>query len=709
MKSCMLRLPSLRPKTRRGRWQSGQSIIVLAIGFIALLGFVGIVTDVSLLFVRYSSLSRAVDAAAVAAAGQMRRVPDDAAAGVNGEAASVAQLGLAARQFIEVYGLNPSTVLVETCRVQRYRDTSGNPVDRNGAPLFLGDGSINPAAVQDDVDRFQALCTTSEEKLVRVTAQIDAPTTFLSLLGYRTVTLTVDAISQTAVLDVALIFDVSEAMLSETQYSDWQEAGYGWRYLPPRYNQIRTQAAAMAGVGDPDWIGCWNWSFIVTQSQADITASGFNATRPDGTTYPCPSSLYNVENTNPALNTNYAGYNFPTPYRWLPEGVDPLTQQEPPVQACRVRIWPESAYNRYTILNQWLADEYIKNTGSDPAPFATEADLRAYFENPSNSVTLSTFHGFVPTFNYYGCCNDPNGDWDFSDLVCQPFGEARDAAQGFLDRLDFLRGDRIAYITYDRRATVIDPDGAAGGQIPMMESQNNITDGVGNVVRRGAEEVLNQVIGVRAETTFYDDTDHNGVWDCIYAGTSVGGAGECLANLDSIQNETIYGITNHPVKGACPFDMVAMDAQYTGPYGQYRWDQGSSSFVDRSQSYFSNDTPLDDITTNMTGGFPSWALTVASAPYRNYAYEFRASCAGGNVGGALGAASNMLYLNGRREGAVWLMVLLSSGASGASDPMGRFTVHGDVDASHLDGLWGTYSRTEVWCPEQSFQHWHIAY
>ncbi|MBK8031964.1 MAG: hypothetical protein IPK17_21280 [Chloroflexi bacterium] len=56
------------------RGQSGQALFILAIGFIALVGFVGIVTDVSVLFIRYSTLGRAVDAAAVSAASQMRRI-----------------------------------------------------------------------------------------------------------------------------------------------------------------------------------------------------------------------------------------------------------------------------------------------------------------------------------------------------------------------------------------------------------------------------------------------------------------------------------------------------------------------------------------------------------------------------------------------------------------------------------------------------------
>ena len=53
--------------------ESGQSVILLALGFVALAGFVGITTDISLMFVRYAQLSRAVDSAAIAAANQMRQ------------------------------------------------------------------------------------------------------------------------------------------------------------------------------------------------------------------------------------------------------------------------------------------------------------------------------------------------------------------------------------------------------------------------------------------------------------------------------------------------------------------------------------------------------------------------------------------------------------------------------------------------------------
>ena len=51
----------VRRTLRRG--ETGQTIVILAFGFIVLLAFIGIVTDVSLLFVRYTTLRRAVDAA----------------------------------------------------------------------------------------------------------------------------------------------------------------------------------------------------------------------------------------------------------------------------------------------------------------------------------------------------------------------------------------------------------------------------------------------------------------------------------------------------------------------------------------------------------------------------------------------------------------------------------------------------------------------
>jgi hypothetical protein len=57
----------------------------------------------------------------------------------------------------------------------------------------------------------------------------------------------------------------------------------------------------------------------------------------------------------------------------------------------------------------------------------------------------------------------------------------------------------------------------------------------------------------------------------------------------------------------------------------------------------------------------------------SFSYDVWASCAGTNIGAALREGSNALLLprTRRTEGSVWVMVLLSDGAAGASDPVGN--------------------------------------
>ncbi len=52
---------------------SGQAIVIIAMGFIVLLGFTGLVVDVARVFVARGSLRRAVDSAGLAAAAQFRQ------------------------------------------------------------------------------------------------------------------------------------------------------------------------------------------------------------------------------------------------------------------------------------------------------------------------------------------------------------------------------------------------------------------------------------------------------------------------------------------------------------------------------------------------------------------------------------------------------------------------------------------------------------
>lgn len=177
--------------------QRGQSIVLLAFGFIALAAFVGLVTDISIMFVRFSTLRRAVDSAALAAAGQIR------------EGTDYGTVALAARQYIALHGLTPHTVWVETCEtdIAEWRKTNPEP-----KPL-------------DQMPETDLCDWDNPKKLVKVTAQIESETTFLKLVGIENFIITSSATSETAVLDVALVLDTSTSIGRSTTNADYTAVG----------------------------------------------------------------------------------------------------------------------------------------------------------------------------------------------------------------------------------------------------------------------------------------------------------------------------------------------------------------------------------------------------------------------------------------------------------------------------------------------------
>lgn len=156
--------------SRNGKPASkGQALVLLAVAFLVLLAFVGLTTDVGLLFIYMGHLRRAVDAASLAAAAQYR------------ESRTIAELTSAASQVIDLNGVDPTfyTLTVQTCET-------------------------DPGDTQ--------LCTMPRRKLVRVTADLRVPTAFLHLVGVNTVNISADSIGEAASLDVVLVIDLSESM-----------------------------------------------------------------------------------------------------------------------------------------------------------------------------------------------------------------------------------------------------------------------------------------------------------------------------------------------------------------------------------------------------------------------------------------------------------------------------------------------------------------
>jgi hypothetical protein len=679
---------------RRG--ETGQTIVILAFGFIVLLAFIGIVTDVSLLFVRYTTLRRAVDAAAVAAAGQVRRpeatTADITKATTGGGSAeaianraagyayarNVATVNLTARQYIEFYGLQPSAVVVDTC-----------------ATVLEANDAITYA---------QLFCDDTQQprKLVKVTAQIESFTTFLRLIGWDKITLQATSISETAVLDIVMIFDVSESMAVETTYDDWANvpgqptatANQSMRYLPPRIssgplrlvdNSNRTSGRFVPSHDDVAYpVPSYNiWNFMRTQTQRQLLDYQNPAGGPFAGEFPFRGYRFWVDTAGTAQLPSAAG-----------APVEPREE-------CRIRYWPYAATNP----SLWDSTTAGMPAGRDLRQEYTAAanlfglggDLTGGLYPNFNDANRG-FDGFAPAFNYFGCCNDPNGDGNFADLICQPFRQLRQASDEFIQRIDFSRGDRVAFVTFDRDAYLVDPPNVMVecGITTATNTRSMMTDPC------LARATLSQIVGVRAEPNFYADTDSNGLWDSYV----IGGTPYIHRAGDPIPSNVLP--YNYNATGArVGFNQISLGALNSFPvYGDcfmanavIPWPRSPYASPDSSLDLATNPgaIPLSEVPrygynaarfpTSISGALipplnnADWdsamiAAGLTATAGRNtrkalISYQFRAGCRDSNVGASLRVANNALTdpATVRVNGAVWVMVMLGDGAAAGTDPM----------------------------------------
>ncbi len=720
----MQRLTSRFKRSMR-RHQTGQAVVLLAIGFVVLLGFVGIVTDLSLMFVRYNALSRAIDSAAVAAAGQFSRKESD---DVN-----FTRTTFAARQFLEFHGIDPSTVVVDTC--------TSIPAEWSDQEFFSGpDGEMGTAddvsnpnfteyqtldaispdarteAQQNRLEEIEyqrevhdAVCDDgSGRKLVRVQASVEVPTTFMNLFGQETFMLTAAAVSETASLDVVIVLDVSESMLYDTSMDDYDyfffednSLDQRWvRYLPPNLSRIHNAYVANGGALSADEFRL-EFLKVVTPGNmraggTDDDSDGYDEGRlveVDGFQFELAydryvmgtdgTSVIPIDIMNPVL-TGIVGS----------EGSSPYADIHEIRQDCRVQISPV----RELIPNQFddLAEVDANDYGADVTQREQYEALTGVFDRTNM---------FEANFRFYGCCNDPTAvgldvdgsdplnvtinhdttdiadpnnlitnDFDFSDLVCQPFKQARDASTRFLYNIDFLAGDRVAIVTFDRSAMIMDPDGA-GPEPAMIDDRNE------------AVNLLNRAVGVRAEMNFYhSDNDGNGVsafeedegvafrWTGYSAGIGADNYSTALEDADYLDLPVGAAMRAGLVFDSCGFDNAALP----GNYSLWAYDDPSAPPPGSNSALAGEDGSNEDRMQPPWRSDAAWEPPLEAATDTDIqsvwglnSYERYSQCRGTNFGAALRQANNALLDPDtvRTEGAVWVIVLLSDGAAGATDPI----------------------------------------
>ncbi len=170
--------------SRSRKNESGQALMLLAISFVTLLAFIGLVTDVGSLYITHTQLKRAVDAAAVAAANNVKITSP-------GEPYSVRKQKVteAAREMLALHHISDISLL----------------------EVFLCDDTVKPAD-------FDAMCPDtgdSPRKLAYVKAVQEAPIFFLHIFGLENVPLTTNAVGEAATVDLVLVIDTSESMASD--------------------------------------------------------------------------------------------------------------------------------------------------------------------------------------------------------------------------------------------------------------------------------------------------------------------------------------------------------------------------------------------------------------------------------------------------------------------------------------------------------------
>ena len=175
--------------------ERGQAMVITAVAFLAMLAFAGLVTDAGTLYLNFTRLKRGLDAAAVAAANEIRDSSLPAAQ-------RKALIREAAREMLALNNIGD----IYTLETYLCED----------AGIPAGFASICPAPGE------------IKRKLAWIQATQNSPVYFLQLFGVNDVPITTHSIGEAASLDVVIVIDTSESMASETvgfDPSDYDPSG----------------------------------------------------------------------------------------------------------------------------------------------------------------------------------------------------------------------------------------------------------------------------------------------------------------------------------------------------------------------------------------------------------------------------------------------------------------------------------------------------
>lgn len=158
--------------------EKGQVLVIVAITLVYLVAIMGLAIDTGYVYVSYSRLRRAVDAAALAATGEFKR--NYTITGMRASASQQLKLnGLVTTADVN----NPDvTITINTC-----------DSDPGNATICPAGGKI-------------------AQKLVQIKVTQDVPVFFMAVLGFSRIPITIETVAQAASIDLVLVIQNSESM-----------------------------------------------------------------------------------------------------------------------------------------------------------------------------------------------------------------------------------------------------------------------------------------------------------------------------------------------------------------------------------------------------------------------------------------------------------------------------------------------------------------
>ncbi|TFH33328.1 MAG: hypothetical protein E4G99_11550, partial [Anaerolineales bacterium] len=192
-----LRQPLFLNRTNSRR-ERGQAMVLIALAFVGLAAFIGLTVDAGILFIQIGHLRRAVDASSIAAANQFR------------EGRTLAEIEAAAEEFIDLNSLNSANADIFLCDI-------GDPTASNTNSYH--DVTLCPK----DTDSDGIHDDSAFRKYVRVVATMPVDFTFLPIIGFASIDIQANAVSEAASVDLVLVIDTSESMAYDAECGNGED------------------------------------------------------------------------------------------------------------------------------------------------------------------------------------------------------------------------------------------------------------------------------------------------------------------------------------------------------------------------------------------------------------------------------------------------------------------------------------------------------